>query len=486
MEKRDVMDVLSEFDPLSANPDDSNSKSKVNDGERRETTSLEARSNRSKDIENHIARAKSNYDTDDEVIGSPTSFENSSREPKDGVSSDVPNNEEEQFFDFQLFAKQFKSPTAEPLIKYTKSFLHNFIIQRNIWTPEEQHKLIYDFKIFIYKKFLLYEPFKSMKGAQLTNAKEGVEKLVMGKLYNRCFSPCIKEIVGSIDEGHEKDLIDDELLMEKINEYRFIDLENLDIPQEISSKLSKFVTLACKELAKINKFKAPRDKIVCILNCCKVIFGLLKHHNLEADGADSFIPLLIFIILRGNIPRLVSNVRYIERFRLDELFRGEESYYLSSLQGAITFIQSMDRQSLSITDIDTFEQLYQKNKQSLIQEAAAAQQETQIQQEREQTTGNNPLDEVANSMISLFNDFFSPQPSTTGSPTRDNSNTAQHKDEEHFQELIQQVEENEHKECIATLKSMFPDIDEGIIEDICIAKRHRIGICVDTLLSLFN
>lgn len=29
------------------------------------------------------------------------------------------------------------------------------------------------------------------------------------------------------------------------------------------------------ELLKINHYKAPRDKLICILNCCKVIFGQL-------------------------------------------------------------------------------------------------------------------------------------------------------------------------------------------------------------------
>lgn len=27
------------------------------------------------------------------------------------------------------------------------------------------------------------------------------------------------------------------------------------------------------ELLKMNNYKAPRDKLICILNCCKVIFG---------------------------------------------------------------------------------------------------------------------------------------------------------------------------------------------------------------------
>lgn len=28
------------------------------------------------------------------------------------------------------------------------------------------------------------------------------------------------------------------------------------------------------EILKINNYKAPRDKLICILNCCKVIFGM--------------------------------------------------------------------------------------------------------------------------------------------------------------------------------------------------------------------
>lgn len=29
------------------------------------------------------------------------------------------------------------------------------------------------------------------------------------------------------------------------------------------------------ELLKVNHYKAPRDKLICILNCCKVIFGTM-------------------------------------------------------------------------------------------------------------------------------------------------------------------------------------------------------------------
>jgi hypothetical protein len=40
------------------------------------------------------------------------------------------------------------------------------------------------------------------------------------------------------------------------------------------------VVLLIIELLKINHYKAPRDKMICILNCCKVIFGMCLHSGL--------------------------------------------------------------------------------------------------------------------------------------------------------------------------------------------------------------
>jgi hypothetical protein len=84
------------------------------------------------------------------------------------------------------------------------------------------------------------------------------------------------------------------------------------------------------ELLKIKSYRAPRDKIICVLNCCKVIFGLLKHSKSDSS-ADSFMPMLIYVVLHANPEHLVSNVQYILRFRNQEKLGGEAGYYLSSL-----------------------------------------------------------------------------------------------------------------------------------------------------------
>lgn len=51
-------------------------------------------------------------------------------------------------------------------------------------------------------------------------------------------------------------------------------------------------------------YKAPRDKLVCILNCCKVINNLLINASIalkdNPPGADDFLPVLIYVTLKAS------------------------------------------------------------------------------------------------------------------------------------------------------------------------------------------
>ncbi|CAL9731062.1 vacuolar protein sorting-associated protein 9 [Monosporozyma unispora] len=424
---------------------------------------------------------------------------------------------DEAFFDFQLFIKQLKYPQADPIIRYTRSFLHNFCTQRPLWTASEQVKLINDFKLFIYEKYRMYEPFKSLNDTQFKNAQEGMEKLIMGKLYFRCFSPFLKQSLKiDMDEEHGLDLIDDIKLNSKIKEYRFIEIENLDTTlKEINSlKLTKFIELGCNELNKINKFKSPRDKIICILNCCKVIYGLLKHSQESTHGADSFVPLLIYIVLKSDTEHLISNIRYIERFRFVDLNKGEELYYLSSLQGAIKFIETLTMDSLNANDHDAFNTKYLDNQTKLKEETQRKIEEEQKQIKEEQSQKGKEtmptLDDVTTSMATMFNDFVSsysgsnennnnlisennkpvttitstPPPPPTLHRTRTEEETRE--EERVMSKLIERLEVKEKKDTLEKMQTMFPDLDKEIIEDVCVAKKYNIGECVDTLLTLFN
>lgn len=67
-----------------------------------------------------------------------------------------------------------------------------------------------------------------------------------------------------------------------------------------------------------------------MMNIILTVAGLLKHS--KSDGsADSFMPMLIYVVLHANPEHLVSNVQYILRFRNQDKLGGEAGYYLSSL-----------------------------------------------------------------------------------------------------------------------------------------------------------
>lgn len=270
-------------------------------------------------------------------------------------------------FDFHRFLEQLRHRTADPVARFLRSFLVEF--GKKQWMVHEQVKIISDFLEFISKRMAQCEVWRTVSDAEFDNAREGMEKLVMNRLYSQTFSPAIPAASGSPRKGgkstrsqadvanphgpgrrgqHQEDVERDEVIAQKLRIYGWISEEHLDI-QAIGDKGRKFLSLAQQELLKINTYRAPRDKVICVLNCCKVIFGYLK--NTKSDqSADAFVPLLIYTVLRARPEHVVSNVQYIWRFRNQDKLGGEAGYYMSSLMGVVSFIENLDRTNLTISD----------------------------------------------------------------------------------------------------------------------------------------
>ncbi|KAK0467021.1 uncharacterized protein EV420DRAFT_660400 [Desarmillaria tabescens] len=262
-------------------------------------------------------------------------------------------------FDFQRFLDQMKSRNAEAVSKYLKSFLSNFA--KRTFTVNDQIKIINDFLNFIAKQMRECEVWRSASDAEFDNAMEGMEKLVMNQLYQFTFTPQVVRVIPRRQITAD-DLERDRVLSQRIALFGWVEEKHLDIPEGDGSK--GFLMFAQQELLKINHYKAPRDKLICILNCCKVIFGLIRHLRTE-EGADSFVPILIFVVLKSNPENLLSNVEFINRFRNPVKLQSEAGYYLSSLMGAVSFIETMDHTSLSNITQEEFEKNVEEAIQSL-------------------------------------------------------------------------------------------------------------------------
>lgn len=161
-------------------------------------------------------------------------------------------------FDFHRFLEQLRHRTADPVAKFLRSFLQEFAKKQ--WQAHEQVKIIGDFLIFIAHKMANCEVWRTVSDAEFENAKEGMEKLVMNRLYSQTFSPEIPaaepttpsrrtrrsaaQPLGPGRRGqHQEDIERDEVLAQKIRIYGWIREEHLDI-KPCNEKGKRFLVLA--------------------------------------------------------------------------------------------------------------------------------------------------------------------------------------------------------------------------------------------------
>lgn len=166
-------------------------------------------------------------------------------------------------FDFHRFLEQLRNKKADPVARYLKSFLSEF--GKRQWMVHEQVKIISDFLAFIANKMAQCEVWRDVSDAEFDNAREGMEKLVMNRLYTQTFSPAIpppqpipgakprrrggERPMGPGRRGqHQEDVERDEILSQKINIYGWVREEHLDIPP-VSESGKRFLKLAQQGLS---------------------------------------------------------------------------------------------------------------------------------------------------------------------------------------------------------------------------------------------
>lgn len=161
-------------------------------------------------------------------------------------------------FDFHRFLEQLRHKTADPVAKFLRSFLAEF--GKKQWMVHEQVKIIGDFLAFITNKMAQCEVWREVSDAEFDNAREGMEKLVMNRLYTQTFSPAIpppqpipgtrprrrgaERPMGPGRRGqHQEDVERDEVLAQKVSIYGWIKEEHLDIPA-VGDSGKRFLVLA--------------------------------------------------------------------------------------------------------------------------------------------------------------------------------------------------------------------------------------------------
>lgn len=251
-------------------------------------------------------------------------------------------------FNYKAFKEKIKNPHAGEAFKRIKRFVVDFGKSANYNASDPPSRGDSGLKM----RTFLDEVERLMSVNELwchddpeewDNTCEGLEKFVTSKLYEHIFCPR--------DEDRERD----RELEERISSLSFVSFQHLDINgPETKDEFLLTWRLAQDELGKMNDYKAPRDKMVCMLNACKVIVRLLSEASEDAGasppGADQFLPALIYVVLKSNPPNLFSNLDYIDRFRNPNKMISEPGYWYTNLYSAVTFLENVQHDSLTISE----------------------------------------------------------------------------------------------------------------------------------------
>ena len=111
----------------------------------------------------------------------------------------------------------------------------------------------------------------------LERACDAVEKVVMSRLHDRVFLADAAERAA------------DAALGERLGFLQFVDADHLGIPPAVRDAHSW--ANAQREICKMALYRTPRDKLVCVLNCCKLINSSIARASAGEHGADEFFPV---------------------------------------------------------------------------------------------------------------------------------------------------------------------------------------------------
>ncbi|TPX44568.1 hypothetical protein SeMB42_g03551 [Synchytrium endobioticum] len=259
--------------------------------------------------------------------------------------------------DFDRFLQELRSPECSSLVSRLKNFLS--VMSSTQWTILQQRRLVLKFLNTIQSESTQNSVFAKISAERTKNVpssaeyesngagdaedetltwiREGWEKLVMTKIYDQVFCP---------PNSEESKMA--AYLAKQIHAFSWIQERHLDLPFTLESALE----VAQAEILKVNGFKSPRDKLVIIQNTVQLAVDLIKNTT-ENAGSDHLLPVLILIIIRASPPNIIANIMYIMRFRdQQELEKGQNQYYLTSMMGAVYFIYNLSAKSLTIPPED--------------------------------------------------------------------------------------------------------------------------------------
>ena len=275
-----------------------------------------------------------------------------SAESKEGGGARVGAAVEGKAVPYNDFITRLMRPENADLIQHIRLFVSSVLGPNGDTTPPQKHQTNLEYQFYgthmlprrcgdffevMEKSLSTHVAWRDLGDAGLLSARNHIEKYVMTKIADYA-------IAGERDDAQ------DAALSRRMEILDFISPENLEVNPNLRNEV--VWTIAQDELRKMAQFKAPGDKIACVVKCCQVIFSVLNLKRGADDtsrpGADDFLPIFIYVVLKSHVPNLYTNCEYIQSYHNPAALMSKAGYCFVNLRSAVEFILTLDSSVLSM------------------------------------------------------------------------------------------------------------------------------------------
>uniref|UniRef100_A0A672UP47 Ankyrin repeat domain 27 n=1 Tax=Strigops habroptila TaxID=2489341 RepID=A0A672UP47_STRHB len=192
---------------------------------------------------------------------------------------------------------------------------------------------------------------------QMNLIKQAVEMYIHHAIYDLVF-----KYVGTIEASEDA-------AFNKITR-SLQDLQQKDIG--VKPEFSFNIPRAKRQLSQLNKCTSPQQKLLCLQKVVQIIMQSPSQRvNVETMCADDLLSVLLYLLVKTEIPNWMANLSYIKNFRLCSSVKDELGYCLTSVEAAIEYIRQGNLSGRSTESERLCDKLLLRQRMNLLSQMSA-------------------------------------------------------------------------------------------------------------------
>uniref|UniRef100_A0A8C8IRH6 VPS9 domain-containing protein n=1 Tax=Oncorhynchus tshawytscha TaxID=74940 RepID=A0A8C8IRH6_ONCTS len=213
--------------------------------------------------------------------------------------------------------REFLGRHVEKLDKFISSFCHSFKEQEK--KGLRHHIVSTDPKQHLSDKLLVKQEL------QMTLLKQAVEMYIHHGIHDFIFN-----FVGTLEASQDSAFNKTTRGLQDLRQKDF----------GVKSEFSINIPRAKRELSQLNRCTSPLHKLLCLRKVSLTIMQSPSHSvSLEALCADDLLSVILYLLVKTEIPNWMANLSYIKNFHFCNSTKEELSYCLTSFEAAVEFIR---------------------------------------------------------------------------------------------------------------------------------------------------